>query len=65
MTAGISRNMQWDIGPLGQLIPGVAPLGGGGNLNGSAATALLGQAGTAARKEQRPRQATGNYCGVV
>lgn len=72
-TAGISRNMQWDIGPQGQLL-GVgatiagAPGTGGGDLNGTAATTILMyQAGTNATRWQMPRKAPnpGNYCGVV
>ena len=39
---------------------------GGGNLNGSANTALLyGQAGTNGQRIATPRAAGGNYCGVV
>lgn len=66
-TLGVSRNMEWNIGPQGQLDPGAVPLAsGGGNLNGSANTAnLLGQAGTSGRKIAVPRQSTGNYTGVV
>ena len=66
-TLGISRNMEWDIGPDGATLPGAAPLAsGGGNLNGSANTAnLLGQAGTSGRKIAVPRQSTGNYTGIV
>lgn len=62
-TAGIARNMQWDIGPRGELVDVPMPLGGG-DLNGSSAQYLKGQAGTNAR--QVPRLLNrGNYCGTV
>ena len=66
-TLGVSRNLQWDIGPLGQIEPlAVAPGSGGGNLNGSANTAnLLGHAGTAAQKIAVPRAMSGNYTGLT
>ena len=65
-TLGIARNMEWNVGPQGQL-SGAAPLAsGGGNLNGSANTAnLLGHAGTAAQRIAVPRTNAGNYTGVV
>jgi hypothetical protein len=53
-TPGISRNMA-------QPQPT-----GGGNLNGSANTALLiGQAGTAGQRIAMPRTVAGNYTGIV
>jgi hypothetical protein len=60
-TLGISRNMSLGPGIENQTT-------GGGNLNGSANTALLlGQAGTAAQRiavARRPPN-SGNYCGIV
>jgi hypothetical protein len=66
-TPGIARNMEWNIGPEGQLEPGAVPLAsGGGNLNGSANIAnLLGQAGTAGVRIAVPRANAGNYTGIV
>jgi hypothetical protein len=69
-TAGIARNMQWNIGPQGQIEPlaSGAPGTGGGDLNGTASTSILMyQAGTNATRWQMPRKAMnpGNYCGVV
>jgi hypothetical protein len=72
-TAGISRNMQADIGPQGELVaagsPQATPVAqGGGDLNGSANTAhLMHQAGTNATRWQMPRKFAnpGNWCGIV
>jgi hypothetical protein len=68
-TAGISRNMQWELGP-GDVVnfAAGAPGTGGGDLNGSANTAnLLGQAGTAGVRIAVPRKPPnpGNYCGII
>lgn len=55
-TAGISRNMN-ALDPLPA---------GGGNLNGTASTAILhGQSGTGAGSGQVPRQNGGNYTGIT
>jgi hypothetical protein len=63
-TLGIARNLAAE--------PPVEPAAatpfaqGGGNLNGSANTALLlGHAGTAAQRIAVPRNNAGNFCGVV
>lgn len=66
-TAGISRNLQADLGGEARNI--TAP-SGGGDLNGSANIAnLLGQAGTAGVQITVPRAnikaSGGNYCGIV
>ena len=72
-TLGISRNLNWDIGPQGQLL-GVdatiagAPGTGGGDLNGTQATSIIYyQAGTNATRWQMPRKFSnsGNWCGIV
>lgn len=53
------------VGPLGGTAPIVSNLGGG-NLNGTATTALLiGQSGTSGQRIAVPRQNTGNFTGVV
>jgi hypothetical protein len=54
-TKGIARMM---AAPGGQAA-------GGGDLNGSAATHYLGQAGTAGQRISVPRASAGNYTGVV
>lgn len=65
-TLGVSRNLQWDIGPQGQLVAAQPLASGGGDLNGSANTAnLLGHAGTGAQRIAVPRQGTGNYTGII
>lgn len=66
---GIARNMQWNLGPLGQLLLDVEPFAqGGGDQNGSAATVpLLGRAGTQCTNLSSPRtpSSSGNYCGTI
>ena len=52
-TPGVSRRMV------------AAQDSGGGDLNGSAATGLLGQAGTTGERIAQPRANAGNYTGVV
>jgi hypothetical protein len=67
-TLGVSRNLNWDIGPQGQLVAAQPLAQGGGDLNGSANVAhLMYQAGTNATRWQMPRKFcnSGNWCGIV
>jgi hypothetical protein len=55
-TSGIARALPRDI---------TTPENGGGDLNGSSAFIMLGQAGTAGQQGAVPRASAGNYTGVV